>query len=74
MTKMNCLQISMLLQKVILQQSTKLYIILFCVKLTLSMDGVDRGTLGHLHGGTLGQCYFIPKLSSKIKIISEYEF
>ena len=49
---MQCLHINMHLQKVhvILQQSTRLYIILFLVKLTFSMDRVDRGSRGHFHG------------------------
>ena len=62
------------LQKVILQQSTQLYIILFLVKLTLCMDGVVGELWDTFMGYSGTMLFFFTKISSKIKMISEYEF
>ena len=50
------------------------FVYFYLVKMTLSMDRAGRGTLGHFHGVTLGQCYFIPKISSKIKFLLNMNF
>ena len=73
MAKMQCLHINMHLQKVRLQESTQLYIILFWVKLTFCVEGAV-GEPRDTFMGYPGTIYFIPKISSKKKIISEYEF